>query len=97
LTVTIDGTQVATINQYSASTLLQQQWTSGTLSGGSHTLTLTHGGSGTYVDLDAIIVIESTPATTVYDDTSGAISYSGGWSASTLDGAYDGTDHYTSS
>ena len=56
LNVAIDGTQVMALSQYMDGVLLQQPWTSGVLAPGAHTLRLTHGGGGEYVDIDAIIV-----------------------------------------
>src|SRR5574341_1841039 len=53
LNVSIDGTQVGTVNEYDPGVLLQQQWTSGVFSAGTHTLLLTHGGGSTYVRIPA--------------------------------------------
>ena len=60
--VLIDGTQVATINQYSDSTLYQQRWNSATLSPGTHTITFQHD-SGGIIDIDAIITTNGNTAT----------------------------------
>ena len=51
--VKIDDAYVGTINQTTSKQVLQKKWSSGTLSGGTHTVTLTHL-TGTYVSLDGI-------------------------------------------
>jgi len=54
--IAINGTPVASLNQYASSPQWQRQWTyGGSLSPGTHTLRLTHA-SGPYVDVDAIII-----------------------------------------
>jgi hypothetical protein len=50
---------VASINQYSLTIQLQQEWTSGPLSPGSHTITIRHS-SGTYISVDAFAVNSAT-------------------------------------
>ena len=53
--VKIDGIYVGTITQTTSKQKFQKRWTSGNLSVGTHTLTLTHL-TGTYVSLDGFIV-----------------------------------------
>ncbi len=107
--VRLDGVQVATLSQASATYTLQKTWTSGSIDAGTHTLTLTYV-SGSVVTLDAIIVAGPPPTATVtptvtntplppgtgtYDDTYSKIGYSSGWSTQTLSGDYNNTEHYT--
>jgi hypothetical protein len=53
--VFIDGVPVDTIDMYSSLPFWQQEWYSGALSPGVHTITFTHT-SGTTVYIDAFIV-----------------------------------------
>ena len=53
--ISIDGSRVTTINQYSPENLWQQTWTSEILTPGLHTITFTHS-TGTLVDIDAVLV-----------------------------------------
>ncbi len=65
MNITIDGQLVAAINQNTSSQTLQNKWSSGSLSSGAHTITLSHV-TGTYVTMDALIVSgtpNSTPTT----------------------------------
>ena len=66
--VFIDGTQAGTINQYSSTIKYQQQWSSPTLSNGTHTVTLQYA-SGSYINLDAITVISPPTSTPTYTAT----------------------------
>ncbi|HSB01652.1 MAG TPA: fibronectin type III domain-containing protein, partial [Anaerolineales bacterium] len=58
--VYVDGIKVGQINSYSSTTLWQQVWTSPTLTAGVHTVRFVHAGGGTYIDIDAIEVLNST-------------------------------------
>ena len=53
--IAIDGQYVTTVNQNTAGITYQNQWTSGALGGGTHTITLTHM-TGPYISLDGFIV-----------------------------------------
>ncbi len=55
MVVTIDGQIVDTIDQGAVGRSVQNKWTSGKLTSGTHTITLTHQ-TGTYVTLDGFIV-----------------------------------------
>lgn len=68
--VSIDGQKVATINENTSVQTLQNKWSSGLLSSGVHTITLTHV-TGKYVALDAIVV--SAPPTATPTKTNTAV------------------------
>ncbi len=56
--VYVDGVKIDTINANAATTMWQQTWTSPVLAPVDHTVRFVHaGGSGTYIDVDAITVI----------------------------------------
>jgi RHS repeat-associated protein len=98
-TIYIDGNQVAQVNQYSSTTVRQQQWTSGSFSAGLHTLTIVHE-SGSYVELDAIAVLNSTipvqpVVSMIYDDRDSHITYSGSWVNWDGDGPHANTLRYS--
>ena len=60
----IDGVFQAAINQNSATEELDQEWTSGVLSAGQHTLSIVHL-SGTYAVFDAVVILgPGTPVAT---------------------------------
>jgi len=90
--VWVDGSQIATINAYSASLVWQKTYTSPSYPLGEHTVVFKHGGpSGTYIDTDAIRILAK------YDDADPAWTYAGAWTGySGLTGPYLGTKHSTS-
>ncbi|HSB01888.1 MAG TPA: hypothetical protein VLE49_14655, partial [Anaerolineales bacterium] len=93
--IAVDGWPVALINANNASTLWKQIWTSPTFPQGDHTITITHSGIGTFIDVDAVEVFGMVPVGT-YDDNNSNWTYSGVWTASTVSGAYSSTLHKTS-
>jgi YVTN family beta-propeller protein len=64
----IDGGAPTSLNEYSSSLQWQQQWSSGTLPMGTHTLVLTVT-SGTRVNVDAFIVAATAPPTSTNTPT----------------------------
>jgi hypothetical protein len=57
LAVSIDNNPVTTLNQFNATRIWQDSWTSGYLGSGEHTVSLVHAGpNGSTVDIDAIEV-----------------------------------------
>jgi hypothetical protein len=78
--VYLDGTKVATINQYNDYWDFQKTWTSDLLSVGTHTLRVVQA-SGTFTTIDALTVIGTPVILTsgVYDDANSAFSYEGRW------------------
>ena len=61
----IDAGYVITLNQYSSSLNWQQEWTSGALGAGAHTISFEHM-SGATVDIDALIVTGPPPPPTCW-------------------------------
>lgn len=55
--VYIDGDKVDTIDAYSTTTDWQSEWTSETLTNGTHTVRFVHAGEGTNIDVDAITIL----------------------------------------
>ena len=98
--VSIDGVEQTRLMAYSATTVWQATWTSQTLSSGSHILTITHGGSGSLIDVDAIRVNgpKNTVGTGTYDDRDSNMSYTGTWypwDSPASEGTYNKTLFYT--
>jgi uncharacterized repeat protein (TIGR02543 family) len=92
----IDGTKVASINQYDANWNWQKTWTSDLLTAGNHNLRVVHV-SGDFTTIDAITVI-ATPvilSTGVYDEADPAFSYEGTWYTISATGPYADTLHYS--
>ncbi|MBN2385664.1 MAG: trypsin-like serine protease [Anaerolineales bacterium] len=58
----VDGELYHTLNQYNATTIWQQTWTSAPLGTGQHTIRIVHK-TGGYVDIDAVTVTASTDPT----------------------------------
>ena len=104
--VYIDGSLIATVNQYTSALAWKQKWDSPQLDDSDlHTLQLVHA-SGSIADIDAIIVrnVEPTPTPTVsnntltegtYDDTDSRIGYSGNWTIYSYPGTYNGGSRYS--
>jgi len=61
--IEIDGVVVTNLNQAAAASAFQNRWDSGALINGTHTLKITHL-SGTYIDLDAVVVTGPPPTPT---------------------------------
>jgi len=94
--VFVDGTKITTINANASSLQWQQVYTSPTLSSGTHTVRFVHaGGSGTYIDVDAIQIYGAPVPAGTYDDNNSNWVYSGAWSVFTGGGPYNNTVHYT--
>lgn len=68
MNVFIDGTLAATVDQYAATSTKQNKWTSGVLSSGTHTITVSHV-TGTYILLDGFIVSGPPTATPTNTNT----------------------------
>ena len=109
LGVNIDGTDVATIDQYTSSVTYQKKWVSTDLGPGVHTIKLTHL-SGTYITIDGIFVGGPPPPTPTatktetplppvgygtYDDYVNDIVYAGTWFGQPVAGNYAKTEHYS--
>jgi CSLREA domain-containing protein len=93
--VYVDGGLVGTLNEYGPSLAWQQSWTSPTFTDGTHMVRFVHaGGSGPYVDIDAITIHSPLPPG-MYDDSSNDWVYSSGWTAYSGSGPYANTLHYT--
>jgi len=93
--VYVDNVPVGTIDQYSPSLAWQKTWASPILTAGIHTLKLVHA-NGTYVDIDAIEILQTTLlGNGTYDDTDTGWIYSGNWVAGTFSGPYNNTLHYS--
>jgi hypothetical protein len=94
--VVVDNITIGTIDQYEPTLNWQRIWISPILANsGPHTLKLVHA-SGGYVDLDAIQILQVSPAGLgKYDDTHGNWSYSGNWLPLTISGAYNNTVTYS--
>ncbi len=95
----VDGALYATVNQYSATLAWQRTWTSGILTGATpHTIRIVHK-TGTYIDLDAITVINVLPPSPLnpgtYEDTDTNITYSAGWLPYTGSGPTNNTLQYS--
>src|SRR5512138_367856 len=89
-----DPTPIATIDQYNATRVWQASWTSGDLGAGKHTLKLVHA-SGGQVDIDAVEVREfQNSGLGKYDDVYAGWMYND-FIATTTDGPYKGTFHYS--
>jgi len=94
--VWVDGTLVTTVNANSATLAWQQVYTSPVLSAGNHTVRFVHaGGSGTYIDIDAIQIFGTPVTSGTYDDAHAAWQYPIGWTAFTGSGPANNTMHYT--
>jgi hypothetical protein len=111
LTINIDGVDVGTLNQYSASQKYKQKWTYTGLANTSHDLRITHE-SGALVTLDAVIILKpptSTPTATrtktptITPTPVGSGLYDDNntrikytsWVYKALSGAVSGTSHYS--
>jgi hypothetical protein len=91
----VDGAYVTTLNAYSPSTLWQQTFISPSLLAGNHTVRLVHAGGGTYIDVDAIHILNGPVNPGTYDDTHADWKYIGNWTSYTTSGPYNNTIHYT--
>jgi RHS repeat-associated protein len=61
--VSVDGGTPIAVNAYNATNLWQQSYTSSVYTDtGSHTVTISTPGNGTYIDVDAIQIVEAPPA-----------------------------------
>jgi len=107
--VSLDGTRVATVDLYSASTKYRSTvWSKTGLSADTtHTLVIKVLGShrsaahGSYVYVDAadiagrLLAVPRPPAWKRYDQTSAKVAYKGAWKTSALSGLYGGTHAYS--
>jgi hypothetical protein len=99
--VFVDGIKVSTINAYSSDLELRSTWTSPIFAAGDHSVRFVHsGGEGTYIDIDAIQIMDTSPAPDpvgagIYDDADIHWVYSNGWTAWTGGGPLNDTEHYT--
>lgn len=102
LEISIDGRSIKTIDCHSPNVSYQQEWAYGELDGGSHTITVRHGGQGispspdTYIAIDAFTV----PSVKEVDDSSPSITYTveggaTGWHTDPDPHLINGTQHYT--
>jgi len=96
LGVFVDGLKIATIKATGA-LQFKKTYTSPAFSSGTHIVQIKHLGGGTYVDVDAIEVLNTAaPGVGVYDDTHANWSYSGSWIAYSGGVPYaNNTVHYT--
>jgi C1A family cysteine protease len=111
LTVNIDGIDVGTINEYTASQKFKQKWTFTGLANTTHDLRITHS-SGSYVTLDAVMILKpptptptstftKTPTLTPTPVGSGVYDDNNsrikytGWVYKALSGALSNTSHYS--
>jgi hypothetical protein len=93
--VYIDNVNVGTLNEYNPTLVWQKTWASPHVTDGTHTLKLVHT-SGTYVDIDAIEILQVTPLRSgKYDDIHSAWAYIGDWGAYTGSGPFNNTMHYS--
>ncbi len=86
----VDGVLYATLNQYNSSLAWQRTWTSGILPGPTpHIVRIVHK-TGTYIDIDAVTVMNVPPPAPLnpgtYEDTDTNIVYSSGWLPYTASG-----------
>ena len=96
--VYVDDVLQGTLNQYSPTRVWQAEWASGDLGAGVHTVKFVHAGpSGMFVDIDAIDVQQyQPPGIGIYDDMDSGWTYTNFSSASSLNGPYAGTLHFSS-
>jgi len=93
--VYIDDVKVGALNEYNPTLVWKKTSASPHFADGTHTLKLVHA-SGTYVDIDAIEIIQVTPlGAGKYDDTNSAWAYIGNWTAYTGNGPYNNTMHFS--
>ncbi len=95
----VDGVLYATVNQYASSLTWQRTWTSGILTGATpHTIRIVHK-TGTYIDVDAVTVMNVPPPAPLnpgtYEDTNTNIVYSAGWLPYTGSGPTANTLQYS--
>jgi thermitase len=96
--VYVDGSLLATIDSYSATTLWKQTYTSPNYyASGTHTVVIKNIVSGKYTDLDAIELRElPNPEDTIYDDDDISWTYTGTWGTYSGGGPYADTLHISS-
>ena len=94
--VYVNGNKIATINA-NGTFVWQKIYTSPIFLAGTHVVQFKHAGGGTYIDIDALQILNSpAPGAGTYDDIDGNWAYTGTWaSGSGFSGAQDGTLHYT--
>ena len=96
LDVYVDNVKVGTLNEYNSSLAWQSTWTSPHVIDTTHTLKLEHI-SGTYVDIDAVEILQVTPLSPgIYNDTNNAWHYNGNWLAYAGAGPYNNSMHFSS-
>jgi hypothetical protein len=96
INVTVDGQPAGTIVAQSNTPAWQATWVSDAYPVGMHTIRFEHGGNGTYIDIDAIQIIGTPVKSGIYDDTDSRWYYSGTWTGSINNSAYNKTIHTTS-
>ncbi|MEZ0395979.1 MAG: C1 family peptidase [Anaerolineales bacterium] len=95
----VDGALYATLNQYNSTLAWQRTWTSGILPGATpHTIRIVHK-TGTYIDLDAVTVMNVPPPGPLnpgtYEDTDTNIIYTADWTPYTGSGPTSNTLYYS--
>jgi hypothetical protein len=98
--ILIDGTKVASLNQYDASLVFQKRWQSEILANnGPHTLTIRHA-SGAYIDIDALniedIQLPDPVGPGTYENNDPNLVYIGNWTTYNSASASGGSGKYSS-
>jgi hypothetical protein len=97
LDIFVDDVKITTLNEYSATLIWQNIWTSPTFASGTHTIRLVN--VSAYTDIDAITILpDITPVGSgTYDNVDPNIFYSGAWTSYSGSGPYLNTLHFTNS